>query len=262
MAALPTSNLSVALILSTLGITSKDTKDIFYLSGSLRSISNFGTIVNKNGLDPAYCSGATADDRLQNLLTYRNLSRFKGYTHSSQLLELYTTALYNNEEHVDTSALAWATVRNAVSGTVNDSCIYAAMLNSPVYVISRGVLRFNFSGTPINTIATAKLILPAQSPYTLTSNAFAFLLPNNSTIVPSDYSAYTTQLSNEGNIVSNVEEILLSAAGISAMQSAMNAGGLITLMLLHKKDKENTTPVAVENLQYVDYPLCKVTFTY
>ena len=77
MAALPTSNLSVDLILSTLGVTTA--KDIFYLSGSLRSISNFGTIVNKNGLDPAYCSGATADDRLQNLLTYRNLSRFKGY---------------------------------------------------------------------------------------------------------------------------------------------------------------------------------------
>lgn len=75
--ALPTSNLSVNLILSTLGVTTA--KDIFYTGGVLNTIAEIGAIVSKTGLNATYCPGADADARLANLLADRKLSYFKGY---------------------------------------------------------------------------------------------------------------------------------------------------------------------------------------
>lgn len=75
---LPTSNLSVIEIVQMLG-TGDGVRGIFYSGSTLRTIESFGTIVNKVWLDPTYCPGETPDARLQNLLTDRKLSYFKGY---------------------------------------------------------------------------------------------------------------------------------------------------------------------------------------
>lgn len=75
---LATSNLSVKAIMQMLG-TGGGVKAVFYSGSTLRTISEFGTIVNKLWLDPNYCPGETPDARLQNLLTDRKLSYFKGY---------------------------------------------------------------------------------------------------------------------------------------------------------------------------------------
>ena len=74
---LSTSNLSVIAILQMLGIGG--IRAIFYSGSTLRTIESFGTLVNKLWLDPTYCPGETPDARLQNLLTDRKLSYFKGY---------------------------------------------------------------------------------------------------------------------------------------------------------------------------------------
>jgi hypothetical protein len=71
--ALPVNNLSVQYVLSTLGVTSKKTRDIFYNSnGTLKSESELRSIVTGN-LHPSHCPD------LATLRTRRNLSSFKGY---------------------------------------------------------------------------------------------------------------------------------------------------------------------------------------
>lgn len=75
--ALTTSNLHVNSILSEFGVSTA--KAIFYNGSTLKTISQFGALVNKNNLSATYCPGSTADARLQNLLTDRKLSYFKGY---------------------------------------------------------------------------------------------------------------------------------------------------------------------------------------
>jgi hypothetical protein len=75
--ALSTANLSANSIKQALGVSSH--KLIFYnANGTLKTLAELGAIVNKNGLS-SYCPGATADEKLLNLLTYRRLSYFKGY---------------------------------------------------------------------------------------------------------------------------------------------------------------------------------------
>jgi len=86
--ALATSDLLIEDILDILSITSKDAKDIFYNGSTLKTISEFGNLVSKSGLDATYCPGADADARLSNLLSDRDLSYFKGY---ESLSNFYTT---------------------------------------------------------------------------------------------------------------------------------------------------------------------------
>lgn len=75
--ALPTSNLSVNLIYTTLGVSNG--RDLFYIGATLKTAAQLALVVNKNGLNPTYCPGADADARLANLLADRKLSYFKGY---------------------------------------------------------------------------------------------------------------------------------------------------------------------------------------
>ena len=72
-----TSNLHISEIATVFG---KDMKNIFYTGSTLKSLVTFGTIVNKYGLNSSYCPGADANARLQNLLSNRRLSYFKGYS--------------------------------------------------------------------------------------------------------------------------------------------------------------------------------------
>lgn len=78
--ALVTSNLPVSSILQVLGVSSA--KAIFYNGSTLMTLTEFGAVVNKYGLNASYCPGSTVDDRLQNLLNDRKLSYFKGYDHN------------------------------------------------------------------------------------------------------------------------------------------------------------------------------------
>lgn len=77
--ALVTSNLRLSLILQTLEIAG--TKAIFYNGSTLRTKTQLEAVVNKSGLNPTYCPGSTADERITNLLNNRKLSYFKGYEH-------------------------------------------------------------------------------------------------------------------------------------------------------------------------------------
>lgn len=70
---LPVNNLSIQYVLSTLGVTSKKARDIFYNSnGTLKSESELRSIVTGN-LHSSYCPD------LATLRTRRNLASFKGY---------------------------------------------------------------------------------------------------------------------------------------------------------------------------------------
>lgn len=84
--ALATSNLSVKSILQTLGVSTP--KSIFYISGTLKTLTQLGSLVNKSGLSATYCPGANEDARLQSLLNDRKLSYFKGYEHVTNYLNL------------------------------------------------------------------------------------------------------------------------------------------------------------------------------
>ena len=79
--ALVTSNLPVSSILSLLGVSGA--RDIFYVSGALKTKAQLEALVNKEGLNPAYCPGTTNDDRITNLLNDRSLKYFKGYDHTA-----------------------------------------------------------------------------------------------------------------------------------------------------------------------------------
>jgi hypothetical protein len=93
--ALATVNLSVNSIKQALGVSSA--KLIFYnANGTLKTIAELGALVNKNGLS-AYCPGATADEKLANLRTYRRFSYFKGYAPIAG----YLTASPNSIEFSD-----------------------------------------------------------------------------------------------------------------------------------------------------------------
>lgn len=82
--ALATSNLSLKSILQTLGVSTP--KAIFYISGTLKTLTQLGSLVNKSGLNVTYCPGANEDARLQSLLNDRKLSYFKGYEHVTAYL--------------------------------------------------------------------------------------------------------------------------------------------------------------------------------
>lgn len=90
--ALPTANLPVSLICSTLGVNSP--KEIFYNGSTLKTIVEIGQLVSKAGLDPNYCPGADADARLTNLLADRRLSYFKGYDHI-QRIDVYNRGVHD-----------------------------------------------------------------------------------------------------------------------------------------------------------------------
>lgn len=126
--ALPTANLPVSQICSTLGVNSP--KEIFYNGATLKTISELGALVSKNGLDPTYCPGADTDARLANLLSDRRLSYFKGYLHIVKVSVYergvgagnwandyeYTTGLITVSEQADyirvlKSASGWDSVR-------------------------------------------------------------------------------------------------------------------------------------------------------
>lgn len=96
--ALPTSNLSVNLIYTTLGVSNG--RDLFYVGATLKTVAQLGLVVNKNGLNPAYCPGADADARLANLLADRKLSYFKGY---DPIVPSKYGYLYNAYAYTDTS---------------------------------------------------------------------------------------------------------------------------------------------------------------
>jgi len=78
MAALPTADLPVSLILSTLGVVTA--KAIFYNGSVLKTLTELGQIVRKEGLS-SFCPGVDASAKLSNLLNDRRLSYFKGYEH-------------------------------------------------------------------------------------------------------------------------------------------------------------------------------------
>ena len=81
--ALPTSNLSVNLILQTLGVSRAE--EIFYnFPGRvLKTKQQLRQLVNRSGLDPNYCPGNNRNKRITNLLNDRKLSYFKGYDHNA-----------------------------------------------------------------------------------------------------------------------------------------------------------------------------------
>ena len=79
--ALLTMNVLVSSILTVLG--KAGVKDIFRnTDGSLKSENELWAVVNKWGLS-SYCPGATATQKLSNLLIDRKLSYFKGYDHNT-----------------------------------------------------------------------------------------------------------------------------------------------------------------------------------
>lgn len=97
--ALPTSNLSVKLILQTLGVATA--RAIFYNGGSLKTISELGATVSKAGLSQYHCPGADPDARLNNLRNDRKLSYFKGYVHAFGLtLTPDTFSVEGNEQQL------------------------------------------------------------------------------------------------------------------------------------------------------------------
>ena len=75
--ALATSDLAVSTILSTLGVSTP--KDIFRnTDGSLKTVNEIWSIVNRWGLDSLYLGGG-GQSKIMQLLTDRKLSYFKGY---------------------------------------------------------------------------------------------------------------------------------------------------------------------------------------
>lgn len=135
---LATSNFSVSALLAALGLATA--KDIFYLSGSLRTISNFGTVVNKYGLHSTYCPGSTPDARLQNLLTDRNLSYFKGYFHFeiqatpqiknvSSAAGSYLITVVSSCDWTVSEAISWANA-SPMSGSADQAVTITYSLNS------------------------------------------------------------------------------------------------------------------------------------
>lgn len=82
---LPTSNMSVNVLLSMLGVTSP--KAIFYKGVgliTLKTVAELGATVNKLWLGSA-CPGTTADEKLTNLLADRKLSYFKYYGYNDNI---------------------------------------------------------------------------------------------------------------------------------------------------------------------------------
>lgn len=136
---LVTANLPVKSIIQTLGVA--NAKAIFYNGdGSLKTIAQLGALVDKNGLNAAYCPGATADERLANLRANRNLKYFKGYNHNAGYLTCnpdYLTfngggsldfSIISNLSWTITESVNWITV-NKTSGTGNDTVTVTAAAN-------------------------------------------------------------------------------------------------------------------------------------
>lgn len=87
MGKLATSNLSVKSLLTMLGVTTP--KEIFYVSGFLRTVGQLQLVVNKLWLG-AECPGADPDSKIASLLADRKLSYFKGYGFVENFL-MYTS---------------------------------------------------------------------------------------------------------------------------------------------------------------------------
>lgn len=149
--ALPTSNLSVSLICSTLGVGTP--REIFYNGSTLRSLAGLGAIVKKAGLSPSYCPGLSDDERLENLLYYRKLSFFKGYDHNPGYLTaspmvLYFSASPTTGETINISINAgasWAvdyTSASWIIATKQDSAtLYVEVETNGVPVSREGTIR-------------------------------------------------------------------------------------------------------------------------
>lgn len=94
---LPVNNLPVSSILSTLNVTSKKAKDIFYnINGTLKSELELGDIVN-GILNTSYCPN------LVTLRTRRNLASFKGYSPTS--LSLSTSSVTKRSNSLSTTTV-------------------------------------------------------------------------------------------------------------------------------------------------------------
>ena len=154
--ALATSNLSVASICTALGVS--NAKAIFYTSTGLKTWSQLAALVNKDGLNAAYCPGATADDRLASLLDQRRLSYFKGYTSIINYLSCSPTSLYPSFDGADitfnisaninwtiTEAISWISL-NTTSGSGNDTITVTVDFN---YSVSDRTVSFTVQGSGI-----------------------------------------------------------------------------------------------------------------
>jgi hypothetical protein len=178
----------------------------------------------------------------------------------------FTSDFSDSKRHIDNANVSWVNARGAATGTVNAASAFAAELTGGFYIIVRAFFRFDFSGDPVGTITAAKLILPVnQSSGDIIATGYVKNTGASNPLLSSDYPG-SGIMSTEGTIVgtglAKRLEIPLTAGGISVIQTALNGGLDIILMVRHKKDEEDTAPIGSEASSDFEYLDCFLDLTY
>lgn len=177
-----------------------------------------------------------------------------------------TESFTSGKYHIDANAGTWATVRNATTGNYNDYAYFAASFSGGVsYIIGRGLLRFNFNGQPARTITSGVITLKRDTvnmATNFTSECYAYKFNTNAVPTGDDYDNFGDLYTNKGVVVDgNTITMTLNAAGVSAFQTALNNGAIISLMIRDWEDADDNEPLQAKEFHTYDYTKSTITLS-
>lgn len=177
-----------------------------------------------------------------------------------------TNGFTSGKYHLDNSKQDWSVLIAETSCGYNPDFSTHAYYGAGWYSLLRGLLRFDFSSvTPFsfNNVTLKLYINPDALSYShFYEESSVYLFNNDNIPLTTDFSNFGTRYSEIAgcSYISPEMTINFNAAGITALQNAVNSQSIITFMIRPKEDTENIPPTVSNVVVEMDYSASELIF--